>query len=193
MVKNRAAPVRLCAIRLYLARQLNLYPLMLHRAGLFFGVWLGLLAGARAQSVPASTPVSALNFLQGRWQGTFSGGPIEAYWMPAAGNNLLGSIRMMKEDRATMYEILVVEQTEQGPTLLVKHFRPGLVGQEEKDVSDRYRLLEIGKERALFEKVDGSVRVIWERRPGAVLAVQRGTPSGGQWAFSDLFVFKSVR
>ncbi|ADB41677.1 DUF6265 family protein [Spirosoma linguale] len=137
--------------------------------------------------------LSDVAFMEGRWRGTFNGGPIEASWIAPVGDNLTGFMRMMKDNKVTMYEMLIFEQTEQGPIVLVKHFKPGLVGQEEKDKSDRYKFIEAGKEKALFEKEDGSIRIIYEKRGKDQLAIQRGNQKDGKWAFADLFVFNRVK
>jgi hypothetical protein len=132
-------------------------------------------------------------FMEGRWKGTFNGGPIDAAWIAPQGDNLSGFMRMMKDNKVTMYEMLIFEQTDNGPMVLVKHFKPGLVGQEEKDQSDRYKFIEAKKNWALFEKEDGSIRIIYEKRSDNQLVIQRGKQEGGKWAFSDLFVFDRVR
>ena len=88
-------------------------------------------------------------FMKGHWLGTFNGGPIEAFWAAPAGDNLTGFMRMMRDNKVTMYEMLVFEQTEQGPIVLVKHFKPGLIAVEEKEISDRYRFIE-SKKTKLF-------------------------------------------
>ena len=137
--------------------------------------------------------LSDVSFMEGRWRGTFNGGPIEASWIAPVGDNLTGFMRMMKDDKVTMYEMLIFEQTEQGPIVLVKHFKPGLIGQEEKDKSDRYKFIEASKDKALFEKEDGSIRIIYEKRSADQLAIQRGQSKDGKWAFNDLFVFNRVR
>ncbi|MBC7892736.1 MAG: hypothetical protein H7Y12_11020, partial [Sphingobacteriaceae bacterium] len=57
--------------------------------------------------------------------------------------------------------------------------------------SDQYVVVEVGNERMLLEKIGGDpLRVVWEKRPGSVLAVARGTQKDGAWVFSDLFLFK---
>lgn len=150
---------------------------------LFFLSVLGV--GAQAQSAS----LSDVGFMKGHWLGTFNGGPIEAFWAAPAGDNLTGFMRMMKDNKVTMYEMLVFEQTDQGPIVLVKHFKPGLVAIEEKEISDRYRFLEAKKNQALFEKMDGAVRIIYELRTSNQLVIQRGKQEAGKWIFADLFVF----
>jgi hypothetical protein len=150
-------------------------------------------ASLHAQTASKTGSLADVSFMEGRWLGTFNDGPIEACWIAPVGDNLTGFIRMMKDNKVTMYEMLIFEQTEQGPIVLVKHFKPGLIGQEEKDKSDRYKFIEAGKGKAVFEKEDGSIRIIYEKRSAAQLVIQRGMQKDGNWAFSDLFVFNLVR
>lgn len=147
----------------------------------------------QAQTTAKTGTLADVSFMEGRWRGTFNGGPIEAAWIAPVGDNLTGFMRMMKDNKVSMYEMLIFEQTEQGPIVLVKHFKPGLIGQEEKEKSDRYKFIEAGKEKALFEKEDGSIRIIYEKRGKDQLAIQRGQQKDGSWAFADLFVFNRVR
>ena len=146
-----------------------------------------------AQSTSKTGTLSDMGFLEGHWKGTFNGGPIDAVWIAPAGDNLTGFIRMMKDDKVTMYEMLIFEQTERGPLALVKHFKPGLIGQEEKDKQDRYTFIEARKDYALYEKEDGSIRIIYEKRAKDQLVIQRGQQKDGKWVFSDLFVFSKAK
>ncbi|MBN8822810.1 MULTISPECIES: DUF6265 family protein [unclassified Spirosoma] len=155
-------------------------------------VCLLLALTAQAQTSKSTGSLTDVAFMEGRWLGTFNGGPIEAAWIAPVGDNLSGFMRMMKDNKVTMYEMLIFEQTSEGPIVLVKHFKPGLIGQEEKDKSDRYRFIEASPNRALFEKEDGSIRIIYEKRGANQLVIQRGQPKDGSWSFSDLFVFKRV-
>ena len=148
---------------------------------------------SHAQNTTKTGSLTDIAFLDGHWQGTVNGGPIEAVWSAPSGDNIVGFIRMMKNNKVTLYELFAFEQTEAGPVALVKHFKPGLVGQEEKDKADRYLFLEAGKNRALFEKSDGSIRIIYEKRANGQLAIQRGERKDNQWMFNDLFVFNRLR
>ncbi|WP_461054268.1 DUF6265 family protein [Spirosoma arcticum] len=147
-----------------------------------------------AQTVPDKVgTLSDMSLLEGHWMGTFNGGPIEAVWSAPAGDNIVGFIRMMKNEKVTLYELFAFEQTERGPVAMVKHFKPGLIGQEEREKSDRYIFVEAGKNRALFEKDDTSIRIIYERRPNDQLVIRRGQKKDADWVFTDLFVFTRVR
>lgn len=157
-------------------------------------IFLIVSVGAYAQTAPAKTgTLTDMKLLEGHWLGTFNGGPIEAVWSAPAGDNIVGFIRMMKNDKVTLYELFAFEQQERGLVAMVKHFKPGLVGQEEKDKSDRYVFIEAEKDHALFEKDDASVRIIYERRPNDQLVIRRGQKKDADWVFTDLFVFTRVR
>jgi hypothetical protein len=76
---------------------------------------------------------------------------------------------------------------------LVKHFKPGLVGVEEKDKSDRYTFLEAGAGRAVFVKQGEPLRVLYEKRGDDRLVIALGREQDGKWTFKDLFDFKRVK
>lgn len=131
-------------------------------------------------------------FIDGRWRGEFNGGPIDGSWTGPLGDNIVGFLRMMKDGKATLYEIFAFEQTENGPEVRVKHFKPGMISLEDKDASDTYKFIESGKNTALFEKMDGSVRILYELRKKNQLVFQKGVLTEGQWKFNDLFIFKRL-
>ncbi|WP_138479711.1 DUF6265 family protein [Dyadobacter bucti] len=133
-----------------------------------------------------------VSFIEGHWLGTYNGGPIEGSWSAPAGNNIMGYLRMIKDDKPALYEVFVFEQTEKGPVARVKHFKPGLIALEEKAVSDTYNFIDAKKNQALFEKDDVSVRIIYERRSPTQLVIQRGKMEDNKWVFVDLFVFNKI-
>ena len=100
---------------------------------------------------------------------------------------------MMKDGKADLYEILAYEKFEQGLVSLVKHFKPGLLGQEEKDKQDRYNFVEATKDRAIFQKDSGGLRILYEKRSADQFAIARGNEQDGKWVFKDLFVFNRVK
>lgn len=144
-----------------------------------------------SQPLKAQLPpdLSVVAHIEGHWKGQFGGGPIEAAWSAPEGGNVVGYIRMIRENKPFLYEIFAFEQTEKGPVVRVKHFKPGLISVEEKEDADTYDFLEAKKNEALFEKSDKKVRIIYELRKRDVLVIRRGTPKDGNWEFTDLFVF----
>ncbi len=150
-----------------------------------------IFPSSNAQTV-SSGSLKDLSFLDGRWKGSYNGGTIEASWTAPEGDNIVGFIRMVKDGKATLYELFAFEQTEKGPVAHVKHFKPGMISLEEKEVSDTYNFIEAKKNEALFEKDDISVRIIYERRSQNQLVIRRGKLENNKWEFMDLFVFNRI-
>lgn len=154
-----------------------------------------LLPGAvLAQAAANNGSFADISFIEGHWKATTAEGhAIEAVWLGPAGDNMLGFMRMMNGDKADLYEMLAYEHSEQGLVSLVKHFKPGLTGVEEKDNPNRYIFIEAGKGRAVFQSVAGDLRILYEQRSSTQFAIARGSKENNQWIFKDLFVFNKVR
>jgi hypothetical protein len=135
-----------------------------------------------------------ISFIEGHWKATTAEGrAIEAVWLAPAGDNMLGFMRMMNGDKADLYEMLAYELSDQGLVSLVKHFKPGLLGQEEKDSPNKYLFVEASKNRAIFQSTGGDLRILYEKRSSTQFAIARGGQENGQWVFKDLFVFDKVK
>lgn len=156
-------------------------------------VFVALLPEAYGQTSKKSGSLSDIGFIEGHWKATPQGSTVEAIWSAPAGDNMVGVIRMMKDSKATLYEMFAFEQTNQGLVALVKHFQPGLIGLEEKDQSDRYHFLEAGKGRAIFKKQGEDLRVLYEKRSDDQFAIVLGKPQEGQWVYKDFWVFNRVK
>jgi hypothetical protein len=164
-----------------------LYPVLL-----FFLSFLTLSASAQLTAKGGS--FADIAFIEGHWKATTAEGRgIEAVWLAPAGENILGFMRMMNGDKADLYEILAYERSDSGLVSLVKHFKPGLLGQEEKDDPNRYLFVEAGKNRAVFQNVSGDLRILYEKRSATQFAIARGNQENGQWIFKDLFIFNKVK
>jgi len=157
-------------------------------SGLAFAAFFFLAPAVHAQK----GTLDDIRFLEGQWLGTFNGGPIEASWTAPAGDNIIGYIRMLKNNTATMYELFVIEQSDKGPVVMVKHFKHGLVALEEKDQFDLYTFVSAQKNEAIFEKDHELVRIRYERRSPTQLVIQRGAYHDDKWDFADLFVFDKI-
>jgi hypothetical protein len=153
-----------------------------------------LLSKTHAQTQPKGGSFADIEFIEGHWKAaTSEGRSIDAVWLAPENDNILGFMRMMKGGKADLYEILAYEKSEQGLVSLVKHFKPGLLGQEEKDKQDRYNFVEASKDRAIFQKEGGGLRILYEKRSTDQFAIARGNEQEGKWVFQDLFVFNRVK
>lgn len=152
----------------------------------------GLLPVATFAQIKGS--FADISFIEGHWKtAPADGRVIEAVWVGAAGDNMLGFMRMMNGDKADLYEILAYEQSDKGLVSLVKHFKPGLLGQEEKDSPNRYLFVEASKDRAIFKTPNDDLRILYEKRSSTQFAIARGNQENGRWVFKDLFVFNKVK
>lgn len=161
-------------------------------AALLVLLFLGYLPAAQAQTAAKGGTLADISFIQGHWKATNDGRAVEGTWLAPDGDNMVGMMRMMKNGKASMYEILAYEQNAQGLISLVKHFNPGLIGVEEKDKQDRYKFVEASKDRAIFQKEGEDLRILYEKRSPNQFVIARGNQQEGKWVFKDLFVFNRV-
>ena len=146
-----------------------------------------------SQASSKTGSVADVAFIQGHWKATTSQGQtIEGVWLQPEGENILGFMRMMKGGKPDLYEILAYEQSEKGLVSMVKHFKPGLIGLEEKEKSDRYVFVEASKDRAIFQKEGEGLRILYEKRSPNQFVIARGIKEGEKWLFTDLFVFNRI-
>ncbi len=136
--------------------------------------------------------LSDMEFISGHWEATRNGNMVEAFWTEPEGDNMVGAVRIIGDGKAVLYEMFAIEMTDTGLEVKVKHFRPGLIGVEEKDEFDHYTFLESSDGRAVFEKQGEDVRVSYEVRPENKFAVAVGTPVDGEWEFEDFWLFSPM-
>ncbi len=160
----------------------------------FLPVFLFLITSfAQAQTPQNSGKLSDVAFIEGHWRATANERSIEGVWLAPEGDNILGFMRMMAGNKASLYELLAYEQTEQGLVSRVKHFKPGMLGQEEKDKSDQYNFVEVTNGKVVFQKQGEDLRILYEKRSADQFAIMRGNLNAGKWDFKDLFVFNRVK
>lgn len=154
-----------------------------------------LLVSVNSLAQSKTGSVADVAFIQGHWKATTHEGQIiEGVWLQPEGENIVGFMRMMKNGKADLYEILAYEQTDKGLVSMVKHFQPGLIGHEEKDKQDRYNFIEATENRAIFQKEgEAGLRILYEKRSANQFVIARGSQQDGQWTFKDLFVFNRTK
>jgi len=103
--------------------------------------------------IPAAT-VDDLSWLTGSWYAEKDGGRVEEQWATPAGNAMMGMFRWLQDDQIRFYEFMTIEQDEKGIVLRIKHFNPGLIGWEEKEVSVAFTLVRLDAGEAIFVKQD---------------------------------------
>ena len=114
-------------------------------------VAFALRAGdARADDAPAAAlegapvaDIEAMAWIAGHWGGEAMGGRIEEAWFGPDGRSMSGSFRLVRDDLAIMYELLLLEQDDDGEIYYrFKHVRRGWTPVEETALEFRLTALE---------------------------------------------------
>jgi hypothetical protein len=95
--------------------------------------------------------LSDISWIQGMWRGEALGGITEEIWSAPLGGAIMGSFRVVKDNKVTIYELeTIVEQDE---TLLIrlKHFDGKLNGWEEKNVTVDFKLVKVTPDKVYFD------------------------------------------
>ncbi|MBI1187780.1 MAG: hypothetical protein GC206_10725 [Alphaproteobacteria bacterium] len=97
-----------------------------------------LLLFCSAPAALAQASIEDARWLAGRWVGEGLGGEMEESWSAPAQGRMVGYFRLVREERVAFYELMLLEETEAGLEMRVKHFTPDFVGWEEKDAWVRF-------------------------------------------------------
>ena len=109
--------------------------------------------------VPYSTnPISAdsleqLTWMKGAWIESTPLRRCEEIWSTVDAHTLMGMFRWIADDEVSFYEFMVLQVSEQGVEMHVKHFHPTLVAWEEPSRFQAFRLTEIQPNRAVFAAI----------------------------------------
>ena len=124
---------------------------------LLLGLFLPL--GLWAQTLKAD--IKDLSFMAGIWSQHHEWGDMEEFWGPPMGNNMVCSYRCVKDGKVLFYEFVVIEQMDSIPVMILRHFKPGNIGREEKDKPEHYPLVELDRHKAVFAST--GVRLTYHR------------------------------
>jgi len=107
------------------------------------------LAAAGPRPAAGQHDIEDLGWIAGHWAGPAFGGQAEEGWFAPGGRAMSGVFRLVREDRAVVYELLLLEQDEDGEIhYRFKHVAPGWEPWEETPLE--YRLTELAGRKATF-------------------------------------------
>jgi len=110
--------------------------------------------------VPEATPcvagIARLGFMAGDWTHTDDSGVWEERWSPPLSGSVVGSLRWVRDGSVRMYEMLALEEDENGHVrMFVRHFGKELKPWEKESAPDAktptWTLTQIEQGRAVFE------------------------------------------
>ena len=109
-----------------------------------------VLSLADGQS-PSPASLDNIAWLAGHWRGQGLGGAVEEVWTEAAGGQMMGAFRMIKDGQVAFYEIMTIAEHEGSLMLRLKHFNADLTGWEDKDQTVDFPLVRINDQAAYFD------------------------------------------
>lgn len=92
-----------------------------------------------------------LAWIAGTWHGKAFGGLTEEIWSKPSGGSMMASFKLINDNKVTFYELEIIREVENTLVLQLKHFGPDLKGWETKDETVDFPLIEITKNKAVFE------------------------------------------
>ncbi len=90
-----------------------------------------------------------LSWLAGNWQGETGEAQVIEQWA-ATTSTMMGMFCWQQGQQVRFYEFMTIAPEEQGVVLRIKHFNPGLIGWEEKDVAVAFDLVQMEAGKAVF-------------------------------------------
>jgi hypothetical protein len=113
----------------------------------------GQAAAAIGSAPRAKATLEQVAWIAGPWRGMLGDRQIEQHWMAPAGGAMVAMYRSVQAGRASLYELLAIEQQGDWVMLRIKHFSPGpgLAGREPKDESIDHALVRVDGRTAVFE------------------------------------------
>jgi len=108
---------------------------------------------AQTATAPAKATIDQLSWVAGAWTGILGDRTVEQHWSAPLCGSIIAMYRSVQNNKATLYELLAIEQEGESLALRIKHFAPGpgLVGQEAKDESADHTLIKLEDRLAIFE------------------------------------------
>ena len=91
------------------------------------------------------------SWISGYWKGHAMGGQIEEIWSAPMGGSMMGSFKLVEDDKVVFYELETITETNGTLLLQIKHFNADLTGWEEKDKSVDFKLVKVTPDKLFFD------------------------------------------
>jgi hypothetical protein len=100
---------------------------------------------------PEEAGVEVMAWLAGRWTGDGLGGRTEETWSPPDAGAMIGTFRLIREDKPVFYEFMMLTVTERGLAMRLKHFNHDMTGWEEPKKFVEFRYVRTAGKLVQFE------------------------------------------
>ena len=126
--------------------------------------------------------IKDLAFMSGTWVTRSSWGDMEESWSEPMGDCMMCAYRCVKDGKIVFYEFIVIEQTQTGPVMKLRHFSPGNIAWEEKDKPYEYPLMFLEEDRARFERPDKKTALTFHRTAkDKMMVILERQEKDGKW------------
>jgi hypothetical protein len=137
--------------------------------------------------------IKDLAFMAGKWTTHSAWGDMEENWSEPMGDCMMCAYRCVKDGKVIFYEFIVIEQTDTGPVMKLRHFSPGNIGWEDKDKPYEYPLMFLEPDKARFERPDKKTALTFHRTsPETMQVILERQDKSGRWV-EDIFDYKLSR
>lgn len=151
-----------------------------------FGLLFTLTAWTATSQLPPKE-IKSLAFMAGKWKTHSAWGDMEENWSEPMGNSMMCAYRCVKDGKVVFYEFIVIEQTDTGPVMKLRHFSPGNIGWEDKDKPYEYPLTFLETDKARFERPDKKTALTFYRTgPEKMQVILERQDDEGRWV-EDVF------
>ncbi|MDN3202661.1 DUF6265 family protein [Algoriphagus sediminis] len=100
---------------------------------------------------PGKGKVTEIAWLQGYWEGTGFGGECEESWSAPKSGEMVGTFRLLSEDKTTFLEFMRIIPEGDSFTLKVRHYNPDGKSWEENGEWVDFKLIEITPSAVWFD------------------------------------------
>jgi len=128
----------------------------------FFAVIAFIFSYLTCDAQTFTADIKDLSFMSGKWFTHPPWGDMEEYWGEPLGNNMISSYRCVKDGKVIFYEFVVIEQSDSVPVMILRNFKPGNIAWEDKEHPERYPLVALRKNQALFMNSSEAVSLTYE-------------------------------
>ena len=104
-----------------------------------------------AQEEVLEPKLENIAWISGMWHGEAFGGKVEELWSKPSGGSMMGTFKLINDEKVSFYEIEIIREVEQSLILQLKHFDSELKGWETKNETIDFPLKAITTNKVVFE------------------------------------------
>ncbi|WP_298366896.1 DUF6265 family protein [uncultured Lutibacter sp.] len=126
----------------------------IYLAILFLVVSSNMISQNTLQLNDKNSPNASINdvsWIAGYWVGDALGGHVEEVWTTPLGDSMMGSFKLVIDEKVKFYEFCTISQENKSLILRIKHFNNDLKGWEEKENSVEFPLVKLETNKAYFD------------------------------------------